>query len=83
MMVDVDDDPVLAVEHFDVQGAQFARYKRVRVEHVCPGLQAAITSPVARSADHMRLRAGCSTLFHDCGPAECANAARSARSRSR
>ena len=43
----------------------------------------ASTLPVARSADHSLARAGCSTLFHDCGPAECPNAAVSARSRSR
>ena len=41
------------------------------------------TVPVTRSADHNLARGGCSTFFHDCGPAECPNAAVSDRSRSR
>ncbi len=41
------------------------------------------TVPVTRSADHNLARGGCSTVFHDCGPAECPNAAVSDRFRSR
>ncbi len=38
---------------------------------------------VVHPDDHTCWRCGCRNCFHDCGPAECPNAARSARSRTR
>ena len=48
-----------------------------------PASTATSAVPVTRSADHNLARGGCSTFFHDCGPAECPNAAVSDRARSR
>ena len=73
-----------------VQDADRAHVARTHPEQRVPGPLPGLAGfhgdfrvPVTRSADHNLARGGCSTFFHDCGPAECPNAAVSDRSRSR